>query len=273
MSSDTNVEAIIARHFNARAALGEQATNDVAEDRKFVDAVGRGIALLEAFGRRSGSLSNADLHEITGFSKPAITRLAHTLVTLGYLRRVENGRFKLTPKIAALARPMLEAGAATLPSDALAAIAASGPWCIVVAEPNGASLIVTASFRGTAPGTPECAIGTTLDLATTSAGRAWIATLDAQARQQALLSLDLESHALEVFATARAKLLSDGYCVEVGEWRRGLATLAMPFDADGRAGGRVVMCATPEKRAWRERLVRDVVPKLRKTLPFSVPAR
>lgn len=272
MSRDANVEAIIARHFNARAADDEPPAYDALKDRKFVEALARGVAILEAFGRRAGALSNADLHEITGFSKPAITRLTHTLVMLKYLRRVEGGRFDLSPQIAALARPFHESITSKLPNDTFAALAASGPWCIVLAEPSADELIVVASFRGSDAGTPNCVVGTTIDLATTSAGHAWIATLGTDARHRALLNADDSSRSLELFTNARTQLLDRGYCLEAGQWRRGIMTLAMPVRADGQSSPRIVMCIAPDKRGMRERLIREFVPKIRAALPYDAPS-
>lgn len=272
MSRDANVESIIARHFNARSANEEQPAHEAVNDRKFIEALARGVAILEAFGRRSGALSNADLHEITGFSKPAITRLTHTLVTLKYLRRVEGGRFVLSPQIAALARPFHEAITNKLPNDTLAGIAASGPWCIVLAEPSADELIVIASFRGSDASTPNCVVGTRIEPATTSAGHAWIATLGTEARHRALLTADDSMRSLELFSNARAQLLDRGYCIEAGQWRRDIVTLAMPVRADGPRSARIVMCIAPDKRGMRERLVRELVPKIRAALPCDVPS-
>ncbi len=272
MSQEQNVESIIAHAFNARAADDLQFTEDSIGDRKFVEAVARGVAILEAFGGRAGALSNADLHDITGFSKPAITRLTHTLVMLRYLRRVDGGRFELSPKIAALARPFHEATANRLPTDALPELAASGPWCIVVAEPHIDELIVTASFRGSEPGTPNCAVGTKLDLAMTAGGQAFRATLGTNARHRALLTTDDSPHSLELFARAHAELADRGYCMEQGQWRRDIMTLAIPLRAEGQAPARIVMCIAPDRRGMRERLIREVVPKLQAALPCGAPS-
>src|SRR5262245_47930252 len=67
MSSEANVESIIAQHFNGSSALNAEREAVQSRDRKFIEAVGRGIAILEAFERSTGTLGNGELHHATGF--------------------------------------------------------------------------------------------------------------------------------------------------------------------------------------------------------------
>jgi DNA-binding IclR family transcriptional regulator len=266
MKREADVEAIIACHFIAQAAAARQPDEVASHDRKFIEAMARGIAILEAFEQRPGSLSNAELHQRTGFSKPAITRLTHTLMMLGYLRRANNGRFELTVRVGALARPFYEAAAARLPNDALNSLAASGPWCIVIAEPDAGALVITASYGSQQPGTPQCAHGTRLELASTSAGHAWSAAFGTQSRRNASPLLPSNLPSAEIIMKARAELAEKKFCFEAGGWRRGVATIAMPVAGDARARSGVAMCAAPDKPAVRERLCNELAPKLREVL-------
>lgn len=263
MGREANVESIIAQHFNGRPAVNAEHEGVQSRDRKFIEAVGRGIAILEAFERASGTLGNGELHQFTGFSKPAITRLTHTLMMLGYLRRTDNGRFELSPRVGVLARPFYDTAGTKLPNDALNDLASTGPWCITVAEPEASALIVTTVYRGHLAGTPQCVPGTRLDLASTSAGRAWAATLTTEPRRRSLASAVSTALPPEVVAKARAELAQKGFCFEAGLWKRGVATIAMPIPGDSPARLRVLMCAVPEKPAMVERLAKEAAPKLR----------
>jgi DNA-binding IclR family transcriptional regulator len=264
MGLATDAEISVAEHFASRATAAAYRDIREVQDRKFVEAIARGMAILQAFGRRTGPLGNSDLHELTGLSKPTVTRLTHTLVTLGYLRRTRSSRFQLSPGIMTLGRPLSDAVAARLPTVALNTIASAGPWCIAIAEPTAEALVVTASFNSYQAGAPACPIGTCLDLSLTSAGHAFIATLALDAHHIHMKRHDAPS--VEIIAAARAQLLGKGFCFEAGGWRRGIATVAVPITTQLSAS-RVVMAAASDEPAMRERLTRDFVPAIKNLFP------
>ncbi len=70
------------------------------DPRQFVNSLGKGIAVLEAFSAHPGPMS---LQEIAGFAKldkSTVQRMAYTLLQLGYLRKGLDGRgFCLGPKV------------------------------------------------------------------------------------------------------------------------------------------------------------------------------
>jgi DNA-binding IclR family transcriptional regulator len=55
------------------------------KDRKFVEALARGLEVLRAFTHGSVVLGNQDIARLTGLPKPTISRLTYTLTRLGYL--------------------------------------------------------------------------------------------------------------------------------------------------------------------------------------------
>ncbi|MXP61784.1 IclR family transcriptional regulator [Roseomonas sp. M0104] len=61
-------------------------------DRLFVQSLQKGLALLEAFGKRPGELSLNELATLAGMDRSAAQRMAHTLLKLGYLERGAQGR-------------------------------------------------------------------------------------------------------------------------------------------------------------------------------------
>ncbi len=58
----------------------------------YVQALAKGFALLEAFAQRPAPLSLDELAEGAGLDRSTTQRMAHTLVSLGYLERGVNGR-------------------------------------------------------------------------------------------------------------------------------------------------------------------------------------
>jgi DNA-binding IclR family transcriptional regulator len=54
-------------------------------DRKFVEALARGLDILRAFNPGDGFLGNQEIAQRTGLAKSSISRLTYTLTSLGYL--------------------------------------------------------------------------------------------------------------------------------------------------------------------------------------------
>ncbi|HEY5754397.1 MAG TPA: helix-turn-helix domain-containing protein, partial [Steroidobacter sp.] len=255
MSQQSSPESIVAQHFASHATSLAQRHARKPRDRKFVEAAARGLSILQAFGQRGGTLGNTDLHELTGLSKPTVTRLTHTLLTLGYLRRTKTNRFQLSPAMMTLVRPLGDALAARLPLAALHAVASAGPWCIAVAEPADETLVVTASFSSYQPGTPACPIGTRLELSLTSAGHALLATQQLDACH--IHSNDPHVPSIQIIGTARAQLRAKGFSFEANVWRRGVATAAVPVP-NQQFAQRIVMGAVSDEPALRERLMKEL---------------
>lgn len=64
------------------------------DDRQFVTALGRGLTLLAAFEQQQ-QLSHQQLCQLTQLPKATVTRLIHTLTTLGFLRTTVQGQYQL----------------------------------------------------------------------------------------------------------------------------------------------------------------------------------
>lgn len=91
------LEAVVA----AEAVVTEKTESGAAGG---VAALERGLAVLEAFRRGGDVLSLAELAEITGLYKSTILRLATSLIRLGYLHRLADGRYRLGPSVFSLGR-------------------------------------------------------------------------------------------------------------------------------------------------------------------------
>lgn len=67
-------------------------------DEGGVAAVNRALTLLDAFGENDQSLTLTELSKRAGFYKSTTLRLAESLERFGYLRRLDDGAFRLGPK-------------------------------------------------------------------------------------------------------------------------------------------------------------------------------
>src|ERR1700758_1472829 len=204
-------------------------------DPSFATTLAHGLDVLAAFRSRSGALSNAELAEHTGLSRPTVSRLTHTLAQLGYLKRDAKGRFVLGLAVLAAAYPLLSAikvrqTARPLMRD----FAAYAGGTVSIAMPLGLDFIYVETLRTTdaVPHVPD--VGFTGTLATTAVGRA-------------LLSLytkdELDAHVARVKAErpeeadyVQTRTLPDmelcrerGFAVSLGEWRREIFGVAAPL--------------------------------------------
>ncbi|MGF7162885.1 DNA-binding IclR family transcriptional regulator [Rhodoligotrophos appendicifer] len=77
---------------SAKSAKKEAVTSSKSgENGQFVDAVVRGMRLLEAFSATPRPMSLSELAKAAGFDKSAAQRLTRTLVGLGYLEKTAGG--------------------------------------------------------------------------------------------------------------------------------------------------------------------------------------
>ncbi|HZV51389.1 MAG TPA: IclR family transcriptional regulator C-terminal domain-containing protein [Candidatus Dormibacteraeota bacterium] len=74
-------------------------TARVPPDRDFVQSLGRGLAVIQAFTDQQPALSIARVAERTRLSRAACRRFLVTLERLGYVVRDEAGRYRLLPAV------------------------------------------------------------------------------------------------------------------------------------------------------------------------------
>ncbi|MBP0465405.1 helix-turn-helix domain-containing protein [Roseomonas sp. PWR1] len=102
--------------FRSSVKKGEKAAVDgtrgrVENPKNLVQSVAKAFAVLKAFGPGQPELTVAEVAAHTGHDRGTAFRLIHTLVGLGYLRTVPDGRrFRLTLKCLELGYAALSAG-------------------------------------------------------------------------------------------------------------------------------------------------------------------
>jgi DNA-binding IclR family transcriptional regulator len=96
-----------------------QATEARARAGDGVEALERGLRLLEAFDEQAGALALHELADRSGLTKPTILRLAASFERFGHLDRDADGRYRLGPslwRLGALFRRHLDLGAVVRPA-------------------------------------------------------------------------------------------------------------------------------------------------------------
>lgn len=237
-------------------------------DPGFATTLAHGLRLLETFRNSTGVLSNGELAQRTGLSRPTVSRLASTLEELGYLRRDQNGRYAPDIGILAIAYPLL-AGLKVrqLARPLMREFASFAGGTVSIATPFGLDFIYLQTLRmnDTAPHVPD--IGFTSSLALTAVGRALL-SLYTDDELQAFIEKMKADRADEWRSTGASTLAAidtcreRGFAVSIGEWRPEIHGVAAPLyrTTDGQC--LAVNCGIPSYRFSPDQVERDCGPRM-----------
>ncbi len=213
----------------SEAASGEK-------DRRIVTALARGLDILRCFKPGDPALTNQEIAARTRLPKPTVSRLTHTLLELGYLTYSRRaGTYQLGPGVLALgyatiagleirerARPMMEELATQ--AEATVALGAQDRLSVVYLDVCRGEQTIALSRN----------VGSRLPLATTSMGRAIIATLPDAERDYLLRAIrerepenfkELERGILQ----AMDDLAKYGFCTSFGSWIKDVNAAGAPI--------------------------------------------
>jgi len=237
-------------------------------DPSFATTLAHGLDVLAAFHHGTGSLSNAELAERTGLSRPTVSRLTYTLAQLGYLKRDAKGRFELGLAVLAMAYPLLSAikvrqTARPLMRD----FAAYAGGTVSIAMPFGLDFIYVETMRTTdaLPHVPD--VGFSSSLASTAIGRALLSLftsdeLDAYV-QRVKAERPHEADYVEARTLPDIELCRErGFAISLGEWRREIFGVAAPLYRTPAGDCLSVNCGIPSFRFNAEQIERDCGPRI-----------
>lgn len=240
-----------------------------ASDRKFVWALARGLEILRAFKPGQGALGNNELTAITGLPKATITRLTYTLTELGYLTFIKRlSKYEPAPAILALGYPVLaNLRVRQIAHDYMQQLASHANASVALASPSRLSMIYVDAANSGNLNTLLLDIGSRVDMATTSIGRAYLAAIDEEAREVVFAGMhkrhganwpDLKARV----ETSIAEVHERGFCFVENEWRRDVRAVGAPLVS---ADGSTIMamnCGSPKFAIDRDKLIQDYGPRL-----------
>lgn len=216
----------------------EEQTGDAPEkDRHFVTALARGLDILGCFKPSERFLGNQQLAQRTGLPKPTVSRLTYTLTQLGFLSYSEAlGKYSLGTAV-------LSIGNAFLSSMNIRQVAR--PLMQDLADVTGTSVALGSRDRLNMIYVECCRsissafvlnldVGSRLPLATSSMGRAYVCGLPEN--QRVRLFDQLKKHHGEDWPKLKLSLEdalkeyeTHGYCLSVGDWKKDVNAVAVPF--------------------------------------------
>lgn len=230
-----------AHYRNDRPAMSDPDDNENAKDRKFVEALSRGLDVLRAFTHGSVVLGNQDIARITGLPKPTVSRMTYTLTRLGYLSYSQQlEKYQLDSGVLALGYAYVtNLRVRQLAKPYMDEFARRTNTTVGLTCRDRLSMIYVENCRPAEVTTLRMDAGVRLPLATTAAGRAFLAATPEQEREHLLAAL-ADKYGDE-WAAMKASLEASfeefrqhGFCLSLGDWDRNVMAAGVPLHlADG----------------------------------------
>lgn len=236
-------------------------------DPLFATTLARGLEVLTAFRPDDPTLSNAEIAERTGLTRPTVSRLAGTLARLGYLRRSGSGRFRLTTHVLRVAYPVLaqlRIRQAARPLMRTFAEQIGGQVSIGTVDQLDAVYVETVRSHESA-GLPD--IGMSMPLVRSAMGRALLTMLEPDDRRAVLARVREETPALwSEFGRAASAGVGDcgkrGFALSLGDLRTEVHAVGAPLLITADGDLLAINCGIPVYRLARHELEQEVGPRL-----------
>jgi len=238
------------------------------EERKFVEALARGLEVLSCFHPSDNFLGNLEISKRTGLPKSTVTRLTYTLAELGYLN------YSKTDTKYCLGNAVISLGYAKLAQMDIRRI--SRPLMQGLAEHTQASvnlgirdqlnMIYIDTYRNSSTFTVQLDVGSQIPIATTSMGRAYLCALPEDERLNLMDQIKAsDEENWPVVKEGIDKALTDyqelGYCMSLGNWRTEVHAIAVPLIlADGTI--MVFSCSGASFLLSKQMIENDAGPRL-----------
>ena len=212
-----------------------------ARSTDFVEALAKGMAILEALGRSAPEMTLSEVARLVGLSPAAARRSLLTLEALGYVGR-QAKRFHLTPKIMSLGSSFYLAARideVLLPD--LRAIVDTYGDASSIGTLDGTCVVYLAHYSVQRARRAMAVAGARYPAFATSMGRVLLAALPEEAREAYLATFEpvsLTSRTLtdrDALRDELARVAADGFATTVDQLDYGITAIAVPIrDADGR---------------------------------------
>lgn len=239
-----------------------------APDRQFVTALARGLQVLACFSSERPELSGSEIAQLTELPQPTVWRLCHTMIQLGVLVRLPGDRMR--PGLAALrlgSSALAGLDTVDLARPAMQAIADEYHAACGLAVRQGMQMVMIERCHGDNPLLTNLRRGSTVPIATSGLGWAFLAGLDPGARRSLIAEINVADPARWALARMPFKLaLSEfdqhEYIVNSGIFHPDYHTAAVTVQ-DRQGDVRFALnCGAPLSTLSAEQLRDEVAPRL-----------
>ncbi len=257
----------------SQGKAAKRASRKVVSPRKdpgtdFIEALAHGIAVLECWRGTDVWLTNAELAERSGLTRPTVSRLVSVLESLGYVvRENKRGRLRLTGATLGLGYgSMLSAGETARAElmdlacelDVYAALSVHLADKVKIIE-NVASPINPDIIRND--------VGALLPMCRSASGLAALSVLPESELAQLIPALKMRYGGrwpvLErQIISKKREYASRGYCTSAPMLSHNVGAVAVPFAVPRSDRNFIVACAMPAESFYPERVERIIAPKM-----------
>ncbi len=240
------------------------------KDRHFVTALARGLEVLACFRHGDRMLGNQELSRRSGLAKSTISRLTHTLTTLGYLVYVEeSAKYSLGTATLSLGSAMLSRlDIRKLAHPLMQELAEFGQCMVSLGSRDRLSMIYIDAVRGSAAGTLSLDSGARIQIAASAMGRAYLTAVSEDERNDIMDRvrelaepagwLDLQRGVVRALRDIREL----GVCCSFGDWQKDVNAIAVPVRPGGGLPPMAINCGAPAYMVSKEFLLERVRPRL-----------
>jgi DNA-binding IclR family transcriptional regulator len=239
------------------------------KDRQFANTLARGLEILRCFRVGEPLLGNKEIAQRTGFPKATVSRLTHTLVELGYLRRNgEFGKYELASAVLSIGYPLLgnmRIRQVARPFMKELADQVNGSVGAGLRDRINMVYVETCRANEALPRRPD--IGSSLPIVQSAMGRAWLAAATETEREHALREIRHETP--EAWRTYRAAVEQSqrdfrarGFCVSHGDIEEGTWAVAVPMRRRPGEETLAFNCSMPAFQLKKRQLETEVGPRL-----------
>ena len=239
-------------------------------DRHFVTALARGLEVLACFRHGDRMLGNQELSKRCGLAKSTVSRLTHTLTSLGYLIYVEeSAKYSLGMATLSLGSTMLSRlDIRKLAHPLMQQLAEFGQCMVSLGSRDRLSMIYIDAVRGSAAVTLSLDSGARIPIATSAMGRAYLTAVsenernDIMERVRELAEVNRGPELQRGVAKALRDVRELGVCCSFGDWQKDVNAIALPVRPGGGLPPMAINCGAPAYMVSKEFLLEKVRPRL-----------
>lgn len=239
------------------------------KERKYVTSLARGLDVLKCFGAGDLYLGNNQIAERTGLAKSTVSRLTYTLCEKGYLEYVaEHSKYRLTSAVISLGYSSLaQMDVRRIARPLMQALAEHTQASVNFGVRDRLNMVYIDTYRNTSTYSVQLDVGSEICIGTTSMGRAYLAALTDEKRDEilALIRQDDEKNwpvIKEGIDRALIDYREKGYCLSIGEWRPESNAIAVPLLMEGRSDIMVFSCSGASFQLTAKIFEEDIGPRL-----------
>ncbi|MES2355139.1 MAG: IclR family transcriptional regulator [Pseudomonadota bacterium] len=206
------------------------------KDRQFITALARGLDVLRCFRPGERVLGNQEIARRTGLPKPTVSRLTYTLTRLGYLRHsAELSKYALGTGVLSLGYSLLANNdVRRIARPLMQELADEVQASVSMGARDRLNMVYVENCRSSSTVTLRMDIGSTVPMATTAMGRAFLAALPERERDYLLESIkkrNAEDWPKIKTGLDRAfkEYQEHGFCSSMGDWQKDVSAVGVPM--------------------------------------------